>query len=149
MARPLGGVPLVRDRLPDPDHHRDERVISRVGIAVGPPRPREGTRGDETLVVGDRNGLPIVSIHRSPATLAATASATIVLAAARNVASTSALSPLEDVLLEGADYKVLVRSIGNGFTLLAVLVGDVNLGMAKLLMAHQAREIGELLEMLG
>ena len=99
--------------------------------------------------MGDRNGLPIVSIHRGPATLAATASATIVLAAARNVAWTSALSPLEDVLLEGADYKVLVRSIGNGFTLLAVLVGDVNLGMGKLLMAHQAREIGELLEMLG
>jgi predicted regulator of Ras-like GTPase activity (Roadblock/LC7/MglB family) len=105
--------------------------------------------GTQTLVVGDRNALPIVSNHRGPATLAATASATIVLAAARNVASTSALSPLEDVLLEGADYKVLVRSIGNGFTLLAVLVGDVNLGMAKLLMAHKAREIGELLEMLG
>ncbi len=104
--------------------------------------------GTQTLVVGDRNALPIVSIHRGPATLAATASATMLLAAARNVASTSALSPLKDILLEGADYKVLVRSIGNGFTLLAVLVGDVNPGMAKLLMAHKAREIGELLEIL-
>ena len=80
--------------------------------------------------------------------MAATAIATMVLAAARNVASNLALSPLEDVLLEGADCKVLVRSIGNGFTLLAVLVGDVNLGMAKLLIAHKAREIGDLLEIL-
>ncbi len=45
-------------------------------------------------------------------------------------------------------YRVLVQSLGSGFTTLAVLAGEANLGMAKLLMARKAEEVADLLDRL-
>ncbi len=41
-------------------------------------------------------------------------------------------------------YRVLVQSLGSGFTILAVLAGKANPGMAKLLMARRAEEVADL-----
>lgn len=84
------------------------------------------------VVVGDTNGLPVVSVSRGDRTLAATAMATMILYAAENVASNLGLEGHEDVLLEGKDWKVLVRSLGDGFTFLVVIEGQANLGLLRL-----------------
>lgn len=129
--------------------------LSRANVIVGTPQVRLQTaldnlarqlEGVRTLVVGDSNGLPVASITRGPKTLAATASATMVLSAAASVAANMGLSALEDVLLEGPDYKVLVQGLGHGFSIFAVLSSEANLGIVRLLMNQKAAEIRTVLD---
>jgi len=100
------------------------------------------------VVVGDPNGLPIASVNRGERTLAATAMATMILYAAENVAANLGLEGHEDVLVEGRGWKVLVRSLGEGFTFLGVIEGEANLGLFRLEIARVAPEIRTLLEAL-
>ena len=88
--------------------------------------------GSRSLAVGDPNGLPVVSLDRGPNTMAATAMATLAMTAAKNVCVTLGLEHAEDVLIESRGWKVLVRSLGNGFTFLVVLEASVNLGLVKI-----------------
>lgn len=124
-------------------------------VTIGTPEVRLQTALDDlarqlegvrTLVVGDSNGLPVASITRGPKTLAATASATMVLSAAASVAANMGLSALEDVLLEGPDYKVLVQGLGHGFSVFVVLSSETNLGIVRLLMNQKAAEIRTILD---
>ncbi len=55
---------------------------------------------------------------------------------------------VDAVILEGGEHRVRVQSLGSGFTILAVLAGEANLGMAKLLMARKAEEVADLLDRL-
>ena len=100
------------------------------------------------VVVGDPNGLPIASISQGERTLAATAMATMILYAAENVASNLGLEGHKDVLIEGKEWKVLVRSLGQGFTFLGVLEGDVNLGLARREVERLMPEIRALLDLM-
>lgn len=80
--------------------------------------------------------------------MAATAVATLVRSAARNVAINLQLSEMKDVLIAGQGWKVLVQSLGAGFTLIFVLSDEVNLGFVKLLAAKHVPELQELIERL-
>jgi predicted regulator of Ras-like GTPase activity (Roadblock/LC7/MglB family) len=98
------------------------------------------------LVIGDRSGLPIASTFRSPTSLTTTAMATLALSAATKVTSSLNLPNPEDVLIEAGGWRVLVRLLGNGFTLTSVFSSDENLGLVKLAMESRGREIRETLD---
>lgn len=102
--------------------------------------------GSRSLAVGDPNGLPVVSLDRGPNTMAATAMATLAMSAAKNVCVTLGLERPEDVLIESSGWKVLVRSLGNGFTFLVVLEATVNLGLVKLEVERRCQELREVLD---
>lgn len=102
--------------------------------------------GARALVVGDRNGLPIASTFRGPTSMATTAMATLALTAATKVTMSLALSSPEDILIETGAWKVLVRILGDGCTLTAVVPASANLGLLKLAMEAGAREIRDLLD---
>ena len=105
--------------------------------------------GLRAAVVGDPNGLPVASLARGETSLAATAMATMILYAAENVASNLGLAGHKDVLIEGGGWKVLVRSLGGGFTLLGVLDGTVNLGLVRLEIERSTPEMRALLDELA
>jgi predicted regulator of Ras-like GTPase activity (Roadblock/LC7/MglB family) len=98
------------------------------------------------LVVGDRSGLPIASAFRSPTSLTTTAMATLALSAATKVTSSLNLPDPTDILIEAGTWRVLVRLLGNGFTLTSVFSLDENLGLVKLAMEARGREIREILD---
>ncbi len=102
--------------------------------------------GSRSLAVGDPNGLPVVSLDRGPNTMAATAMATLAMTAAKNVCLTLGLERPEDVLIESSGWKVLVRSLGNGFTFLVVLEASVNLGLVKIEVERGCKELREVLD---
>ena len=101
------------------------------------------------LVVGDRSGLPIASTFRSPTAMTTTAMATLALSAASKVTSSLNLPEPEDILIEAGGWRVLVRLLGNGFTLTSVFSTDENLGLVKLAMQARGREIREILDELA
>jgi predicted regulator of Ras-like GTPase activity (Roadblock/LC7/MglB family) len=98
------------------------------------------------LVVGDRSGLPIASTFRSPTSLATTAMATLALSAASKVTSSLNLPDPDDILIEAGAWGILVRLLGNGFTLTSVFSLDENLGLVRLAMRARGREIREILD---
>jgi predicted regulator of Ras-like GTPase activity (Roadblock/LC7/MglB family) len=98
------------------------------------------------IVIGDRSGLPIASTFRSPTSLTTTAMATLALSAATKVTSSLNLPDPEDVLIEAGGWRVLVRLLGNGFTLTSVFSSDENLGLVKLAMEARGRDIRETLD---
>jgi predicted regulator of Ras-like GTPase activity (Roadblock/LC7/MglB family) len=98
------------------------------------------------LVLGDRSGLPIASTFRSPTSMTTTAMATLALSAATKVTSSLNLPNPEDILIEAGGWRVLVRLLGNGFTLTSVFSSDENLGFVKLAMQSRGREIRDLLD---
>lgn len=98
------------------------------------------------LVVGDRSGLPIATTFRSPTAMTTTAMATLALSAASKVTSSLNLPDPEDILIEAGGWRVLVRLLGNGFTLTSVFSTDENLGLVKLAMQARGREIREILD---
>jgi predicted regulator of Ras-like GTPase activity (Roadblock/LC7/MglB family) len=100
----------------------------------------------QALVVGDRSGLPIASTFRSPTSMTTTAMATLALSAATKVTSSLNLPDPEDILIEAGGWRVLVRLLGNGFTLTSVFSSDENLGLVKLAMQARGREIREVLD---
>ena len=102
--------------------------------------------GSRSLAVGDPNGLPVVSLDRGPNTMAATAMATLAITAAKNVCVTLGLEHAEDVLIESRGWKVLVQSLGNGFTFLVVLEASVNLGLVKIEVERLCKELREVLD---
>lgn len=98
------------------------------------------------LVVGDRSGLPIASTFRSPTSMTTTAMATLAFSAASKVTSSLNLPEPDDILIEAGGWRVLVRLLGNGFTLTSVFSTDENLGFVKLAMQARGREIRDLLD---
>lgn len=102
--------------------------------------------GIKALVVGDRSGLPIASTLRGPNTMGATAMATLALSAASKVTSTLGLPEPDDILIEAGDWVVVVRLLGNGFTLMGVFSAGANIGYAKLAMYSRGREIRDLID---
>jgi predicted regulator of Ras-like GTPase activity (Roadblock/LC7/MglB family) len=72
--------------------------------------------------------------------------ATMILYAAENVASNLGLEGHEDVLVEGREWKVLVRSLGEGFTFLGVIGGQASLGLLRLEVARFVPELRALLD---
>ena len=98
------------------------------------------------LVVGDRRGLPIASTFRSPTSMTTTAMATLALSAATKVTSSLNLPEPDGILIEAGGRRVLVRLLGNGFTLTSVFSTDENLGLVKLAMQARGREIRDPLD---
>lgn len=100
----------------------------------------------QALVLGDRSGLPIASTFRSPTSMTTTAMATLALSAATRVTSSLTLPDPDDILIEAGGWRVLVRLLGNGFTLTSVFSIDENLGFVKMAMQSRGREIRDLLD---
>lgn len=127
------------------------------------PIPSEGLSSDEALaqaldrlaseigsvqalVIGDRSGLPIASTYRSPTAMTTTAMATLALTAATKITSSLNLPDPEDILIDAGGWRVLVRLLGNGYTLTCVFPSDENLGLVKLAMQARGREIRDILD---
>ena len=102
--------------------------------------------GVRALVVGDRSGLPIASTLRGKTSLTTTAMATLALTAATKVTTSLDLPQPEDILIEAGDWHVLVRLLGNGYTLTGVFPADENIGLVKIAMEARGREIRQLLD---
>jgi predicted regulator of Ras-like GTPase activity (Roadblock/LC7/MglB family) len=67
--------------------------------------------------------------------------ATLALSAATKVTSSLNLPDPDDILIEAGTWRVLVRLLGNGFTLTSVFSLDENLGLVTLAMEARGREI--------
>jgi len=107
------------------------------------------TSGSKELVISDRNGLPVASLRRGPKTAPATASATMVLAAAQNVAFNLGLEGQPNVQIEGPGWKVIVWPLGAGLSLLGVFDENVNLGYVRMAVQHRMTELKEILDELA
>jgi len=97
--------------------------------------------GVRVLVVGDRNGLPLGAYSKGTRSMAATAVATLIVTAGQDLARTLELKEFSDVLVEGPTWKVFVRLLAGGFTLMGVLEGEVNLGMVRLAVGRRVPQI--------
>ncbi len=102
--------------------------------------------GVKSLVVGDPSGLPVASLVRGPKAMATTAMATLLVSAARNVVKSMELSEMRDLLIEGEDWVVFLRYLGEGFTLLGLAGAETNLGLSNIAAVQRAAEIRELLD---
>ncbi|MFQ5838791.1 MAG: roadblock/LC7 domain-containing protein [Thermoplasmata archaeon] len=87
--------------------------------------------GVRSLIVGDPDGLPVASLFPEAEAKTATAMASMILLAGQTAAENMELPELKDVLIEGDGWKLVVISIGDGFTLLGQFDGNVNLGLVK------------------
>ena len=104
--------------------------------------------GTKALVIGDASGLPVASVIRGRKTLATTAMATLALTAATKVTASLGLDAPDDILIEAGPWLVVVKPLGNGFTLCGVFPGGGNLRIVRISMLEHAMEICELLEIL-
>ncbi len=102
--------------------------------------------GVRSLVVGDPNGLPVASLFPGLETRTSSAMASMILQAGLKVAREMRLPEPMDVLIEGEGWKILVLSIGDGFTLLGLFDGDVNLGLVKFYAKGLRMALHELIE---
>jgi len=98
------------------------------------------------VVLGDRSGLPITSTFRGPSTLRTTAMATLALGAATKVTESLGLPSPEDILIEAGPWTVLVSSLGDGFTLAAVVSSGAAVSRLRTAMRGFGREIRWTLE---
>ncbi len=93
------------------------------------------------VVLGDRSGLPITSTFRGPSRLRTTATATLALGAATKVTESLGLPSPEDILIEAGPWTVLVSSVGDGFTLAAVVSSGAAASRLRTPMREFGREI--------
>ena len=124
----------------------DERLGPDVRLRKVLDSLAEELGGIKALVVGDRSGLPIASTLQGPTTMTATAMATLALTAASKVTSSLDLPVPDDILIEAGPWVVVVRVLGNGFTLMGVFSEDTNIGLAKLSMQSRGREIRDIID---
>ena len=95
----------------------------------------------QAIVLGDRSGLPIASTFRGPATLRTTAMATLALGAASKVTESLDLPSPEGILIEAGPWTVLVSSLGDGFTLAAVIPSGASAARLKAEMRTLGRDL--------
>ncbi len=95
----------------------------------------------QAVVLGDRSGLPITSTFRGPSALRTTAMPTLALGAATKVTESLDLPSPEDILIEAGPWTVLVSSLGDGFTLAAVVSSGSAATRLKIAMREFGREI--------
>jgi len=132
-----GGTELIVELI---ESHSAARLQ---GLLDSFAREIEGIRA---VVVGDPKGLPVASLVRGPNAMATTAMATLLLSAARNVATSLELAGISDMILEGKGWLILLRPLGENFTLLVLAGEDVNLGLLKLQAERRASEAWQLIE---
>ncbi len=113
------------------------RILEKVAQSVD---------GVKSLVVGDPNGLPVASLFPGPDTMTASAMATMILSAGEKASEDLSLPYLQDVLVEGNGWELVVLSLGDGFTLLGLFVGDVNLGLVKFYARGLRKALKELID---
>ena len=113
------------------------------GVLDSFARDIEGMRA---VVVGDPTGLPVASLARGSTAMATTAMATLLMSAARSVVTSLELPGITDLILEGQGWIILVRPLGENFTMLCLAEEDVNLGLLKLQARRRAAEVWELIE---
>ena len=108
----------------------------------------EDIPGLTNVVLSDPQGLPISTLVRGAGATAATAMGTLLRSAAKSVTTNLGLPAPEDVVIEAGSSTVLVRCLGRGVTLIAVLQQDANLGLAKLELDRHAGSFQELVRQL-
>jgi predicted regulator of Ras-like GTPase activity (Roadblock/LC7/MglB family) len=101
--------------------------------------------GVRELFLVDPDGFARASVSRGKSTAEAAALAALVVSAARQVATRLGHDTPENILIEGRDWTVFVQSLAKGYALLAVLGGEVNLGMVKLYASRHRAEAERLL----
>jgi len=102
--------------------------------------------GVSAVAVGDAHGLPIASTIRRGKTMAATAMATLLLRAGGQVMESLDLPTVQDILIEGGTWNVVVMALGEGFTLLVVFPGSANLGLLNIELKRIRPEIHAIIE---
>ena len=122
-------------------HVNPQEELDRVlqGMAQGIP-------GLRAVVIGDSNGLPLASVSNGTRSIAATAVATLIVTAAKDLTAILEFSAFSDVLVEGHDWKVFVRLLRNNFTFMGVMDGDANLGLVRIELDRRCREVEAVLD---
>src|SRR6266699_634301 len=100
--------------------------------------------GVSAVAVGDAHGLPIASTIRRGKTMAAMA--TLLLRAGGQVMESLDLPTVQDILIEGGTWNVVVMALGEGFTLLVVFPGSANLGLLNIELDRIRPEIQAIIE---
>jgi predicted regulator of Ras-like GTPase activity (Roadblock/LC7/MglB family) len=108
-------------------------------------RDIDGIKG---LVVSDPQGLAIASLARGQNTAAAAAMATLLRSGAAKVAAGLGLSDPTNIVIDTPQMLVLVEFLAGGYTLLAALSKDVNLGFARMELARYSADLDALIRSL-
>jgi len=105
-----------------------------------------------TIVVADRNGLPVASVSRDKPRadlVAVSAMAVLAMEAGRSVARNLQISAASTVTVEGGTWKVVVSPTPTGLAnLLVMMEGTTNLGLLKLTLPRLADAVERHLETL-
>ncbi len=96
-------------------------------------RLRKSLSGLAAIGLADANGLPVAFSGPTREKAAATAMAALLVSAAQRAADILTLPKVRELVIDADRFEVLVRPIGDRFTLVAILNGDANLGLARLL----------------
>jgi predicted regulator of Ras-like GTPase activity (Roadblock/LC7/MglB family) len=83
--------------------------------------------------LADANGLAVAFSGPTREREAATAMATLLVGAAQRAADILKLPRVRELVIDAERFEVLVRPVGERFTLIAILNGGTNLGLARLL----------------
>jgi predicted regulator of Ras-like GTPase activity (Roadblock/LC7/MglB family) len=102
--------------------------------------------GFVAIGLADAQGLPIAFLGPSVEKDAATAMSTLVVSAAARAAKFLGLPSVREVTIDATGFTMLVRPIGDRFTLLAILDSDTNIGYAKLVLQTCSDDIRIALE---
>lgn len=98
-----------------------------------------------TIVVADRNGLPVMSASRDKPRadlVAVSAMATLAMEAGRSVARNLHTTEAHIVTVEGASWKVVVSPTPTGIaSILVMMEGTTNLGLLKLTLPRLAESV--------
>jgi len=105
-----------------------------------------------TIVVADRNGLPVASASREKQRadlVAVSAMAVLAMEAGRSVARNLQISAASTVTVEGGNWKVVVSPTPTGLAnVLVMMEGTTNLGLLKLTLPRLAEAVERHLETL-
>jgi len=125
-----------------------ESSVASIGQSVTSTFKNAGRLLGSLVAVGlaDAQGLPIAFVGPSAERESATAMATLVVSAAGDAAKFLGLPPVREVMIDATGFIVLVRPIGDRFTLLAILDSDTNVGYAKLVLQTCSDDIQIALE---
>lgn len=128
----------------------DLTTLTPEGIAKPLVSVLEGLRGSAdrfmAVALGDANGLPIAFVGPTAEKEAATAMASLLMAAAQRATQILGLPRARDLVVYAGDAAILVRPAGERFTLLAILGPGQDVERARLLLQSCADDARILLE---
>jgi predicted regulator of Ras-like GTPase activity (Roadblock/LC7/MglB family) len=110
-------------------------------IAAILERLQTSVSGLAAVGLSDANGLPVAFFGPTREKAAAAAMATLLVSAAQKAADVLSLPQVREVLIDADRFQVLIRPVGERFTIVAILNGGSNLGLARLLIQSSSDDL--------